>query len=142
MCPGHHQLLQNEKARRRAPYLQMQHMRSQRSFWMLLMWHTGSMRVTSFTDTSGIHCMQAAWHHKSSSSAGFSAPPDTGHRQHCGGTLSCSCTFHALIFFLCQLRQAIREEVGSPCNHPGLLPASIPVKHSSIQGSSRRANSK
>ena len=74
------------------PYLQMQHMRSQRSFWMLLMWHTGSMRATSFTETSGIHCMQAAWHHRSSSSAGFRAPPETGHRQHCGGTLSCSCS--------------------------------------------------
>ena len=127
MC-RHQQLLQNEEAQKRGPYLQMQHMRSQRSFWMLLMWHTGSMRVTSFTDTSGIHCMQAAWHHRSSSSAGFRAPPDTGHKQHCGGTLSCSCKVQALVSFLSQLRQASSEEVGRPCNHPGLRPASIPFK--------------
>ena len=35
-------------------------MSSQRSFWMALMWHTGSMRDTSSTLTSGTHCAQHA----------------------------------------------------------------------------------
>lgn len=35
--------------------------------------------------TSGIHCMQAACAHRPGSVVGLSAPPATGHRQHCGG---------------------------------------------------------
>ena len=36
--------------------------------------------------------MHAAWHHRPSSVVGLSAPPVTGHRQHCGGGLSSSCS--------------------------------------------------
>ncbi len=117
----------------------MQHMRSQRSFWMLLMWHTGSMRVTSFTETSGIHCMQAAWHHRSSPSAGLSAPPETGHRQHCGATLSCSCstqktlmTMHmTLMYFITRIRRVLchacrvtQHSVGHGCLESNSLSSS------------------
>ena len=69
----------------------MQHMSSQRSFWMEVMLDTGSMRVTSSTDTSGIHCMHVAWHHRPSLVAGLSAPPDTGQMQHCGALPPSSC---------------------------------------------------
>jgi hypothetical protein len=64
---------------------------SQRSFWMDLMWEMGSMREMSSTVTSGIHCMHAAWHQSPGSVVGFSAPPVTGQRQHCGACWSFSC---------------------------------------------------
>jgi hypothetical protein len=66
-------------------------MSSQRSFWMDVTWQTGSMRATSSTETSGTHCMHAAWHHSPRSVVGLSAPPVTGHRQHCGGGPPSSC---------------------------------------------------
>lgn len=34
--------------------------------------------------TSGMLCMQAAWHHSPDSVVGLSAPPTTGHRQQAG----------------------------------------------------------
>ena len=71
--------------------LQTEQLRSQRSFWMDLMWETGSMRFKSSTVTSGIHCMQAQWHHSPGSVVRFRAPPVTGHRQHCGLSLPSSC---------------------------------------------------
>ena len=69
----------------------MQQLRSQRSFWMDLMWEMGSMRLMSSTVTSGIHCMQAAWHQRSDSVVFFSAPPETGHRQQWGASSPSSC---------------------------------------------------
>ncbi len=72
--------------------LQMQQLSSQRSFWMLRMWVTGSMRRSSPTLTSGIHWRHVAWHHSPGSVVGFRAPPSIGHRQHWGGLLSsCMC---------------------------------------------------
>ena len=68
--------------------LQMQQLSSQRSFWMLRMWVTGSMRRSSPTLTSGIHWRHVAWHHSPGSVVGFRAPPSIGHRQHWGGLLS------------------------------------------------------
>ncbi len=35
--------------------------------------------------TSGIHCRQAEWHHRPRMLVGLSAPPATGHTQHCTG---------------------------------------------------------
>ncbi len=72
--------------------------RSQRSFWMDLMCDTGSMRETSSTVTSGIHCMHAACAHSPLSVAGLSAPPVTGHRQHCGAFASFSCVIQSYPF--------------------------------------------
>jgi hypothetical protein len=46
---------------------------------------TGSIVSASSTVTSGIHCRQAACTQRPARVAGLSAPPATGHRQHCGG---------------------------------------------------------
>ena len=89
-CCGHHTetWAAGQTCSREVTDLQMQQLSSQRSFWMLRMWVTGSMRRSSPTLTSGIHWRQVAWHHSPGSVVGFRAPPSIGHRQHWGGLLS------------------------------------------------------
>lgn len=98
-------------------------MSSQRSFWMEVMLDTGSMRVTSSTDTSGIHCMQVAWHHRPELDAGFRAPPDTGHRQHCGAGAPSSCgTQCGKVSYQAMIRNSVRRGMASQ-SHQGLAHA-------------------